>query len=1358
MIRSIGVVVVLASAVVGALGVEPAPQGGKVQLQLLWPLHRQAYQTNEWIDLSVVRSGPRELPPGDLQLAVKGDDGSKLGFTFPLAAVAAEGPEARRTEHLHLDGRLLRPGRYAVEVSAYGETARGQMEVYSHLRKSSFRIVDWASYAKGPEQAVLGEDSLGFNVLYASYGGLSPDDSIRGGLDYMWCCTMSGAHQMDIRLECDWSDPYVIRGGTARVVRRAFMDRVNPNAIGVHFYDEPGLTWHKHPATGQFTPHNVPAQERAYKSAFGREPLQYHLVKADKGQDADRWREWGRWKLSFMDAAWQLAGFGVNWVRPDFLPATQSVYGWPAYADGYYFNVVRSLPVISGHGGYDDTGGAYFGPSFTFEFGRARDLEKPNWYLPAWYAGMPSDRFRMEQYLSFMNNLQGMMKPPDLRVHRPATMGPTADGIVESNKLMARLGTIFTTMPVTRPDVAVLYSMSQNLHAQTRDMNDNYLGGHHAREKTLVAYLAGKLIHTLLFPIVEEDVLDGTLAAHHKVVVLPGINFLERPVIQALEDFSARGGAVLVSDDSQVKIKGATKVGAPADVSLMLQVGKLWEQGKPEEAFKQSTAGNYLKMAEPFARALQAQLQQRGIRPVADCDNPTVVLSRQALGDIEYVFAVNASYDAGVGTMNSIKPATAALSLPADGRPVYDAVLGGTSADFKPGRSGLAAELRFGPGQMRVFARSARPIHGVQVLTPTIFRDYTVAKDPLHVTVGAVVVDDKGRVLSGSLPLRIRLIDPLGVTRYDLYRATDHGTFTMNLPLAANDPAGRWTVAIQEMLANTEDTAAFAYTPPTQCGALAGSTPRAAFFGQDRQNIFRLFHTHQEVTIVKGTSAYNSAAAERLVQILKPWNIRCTVVTAAEAGKPREITAEEAPTWCGMEPGKVKPGRDNPPSLVGFNVRGAAILLGTPEDNPLIGFLQKSGFLPYRPEAANFPGRGRGMIAWQRDGVGYEQESVTLIAYDAKGMDDAVGSLYEAVASLNPLTRWVLASANTVTPASRAPHVAPEAAIAWKAVLPDRAAGLKALPNGTVVVLTQDGSLTALDARGKVAWQKALTGGDSWALAPSADGKLSVVGASQHVAGFDALGRQIFDVPLTTDKPVPVVTFVAASPDGTRIAAGADNGKLTMLGGNGKTIWTIGGVDPNDKKARPNPYVSGTFVSGGKTLVALNQNEVHVLSAADGKVEARAGGVNGVFAAQPAAYGLLLSDGRNVSLYSPQQRKVERSFALPDVGVASDVAEGEAVIVGTEVDGAVRKLKAAANGTTQTVWLHRVPGHVVKKVVAHGERTATAYWGGLVQVLDTSGGVVAERKFSQDVAAIDWLGDRLVVGLADGRLMALTIR
>ncbi len=1099
-------------------GFRPA---GDAKVQVDLPLGRVAYQTNESIDVTVLRSGAETVPAGELALALAGEDGSTMAFSFPL-----EAKDSPAVEHLRLNGRLLRPGKYTLEATAHGVSARKEIEIHSHVRKSSFRLVDWSSRAKGAEQATMGEDSLGFNLLYAAYGGISPDEAIRGGVDYMWCCTMGGGHQMDLRMECDWSDPYVLQGGAARVARQAFRDRTRPNCVGVHFYDEPGLTWWKHAKTGEMTPHNIPAQDRSYRAAFDRDPLQYGDVKTDDPASVARWTHGGRWKLGFMDAAWKVSQHAVSAVDPNLLSVTQSVYGYGAYGDGYYFNVARSLPILSGHGGYDDYGGGYYNPLYTFEMGRMRELRKPNWYLPTWYGNIPSDRYRLEQYESFAYGLQGMAKPPDIQVHHPFST-PSTDGVVETNLLMGRLGTAFTTMPPTRPPVAVLYSMSQNLHAQALDRNDNYEGSGHVRERVYLVYLAGLRLHTPIMPIVEEDVLDGTLAAHHKAVVLAGIQSLDPKVVAALEAYAAGGGSVIVSDDCTVAIKGATKLGMELDRSFFQAMSKAWKENRKEDHAKLNRAGNYLKAAEPVAAALRPKLEAIGVKPVFECDNPEIIATRQASGDVEYLFAVNASYDEKAGGMNSIKPTVAKIGIPGN---VYDAVNGG---EAKPGM------VRFGPGQMRAWARTARPIGGVQVLPPVVRNDFTRLDDPLHVEIAAMVTDAEKRVLAGSIPLSVRVTDPLGRVRYDLHRATEQGLFRMTLPLAANDPAGAWRVTVRDLLTDScEDTASFTFTPAPQCAALAGAVDRAIAFGDDRNRIFRFFRTHQDVTLVKGASDWNGAQAERLAGILKPWGIRARIVAATEVAKARELSPEERATWCGLHPGKLQPGQALNPAQVGFAVQGPVVLLGSPEDNSLLKFALENDFLPYKPSKNGFPGRGRGYLSWQRDCVGLGQESVSLIAYDAAGMAEAVGSLYEAQAGLEPLTPLVLPATATVTPANKAADKVARGEVSWMLTLPDRA-----LIRGPYV-LAKDGTFLKVDAAGKTLWQKTLEGGEAWGLEVSGD--RVIVGATHRLIGFDGSGQQAFETPTSPQTGMALVA------DGASIQVATQDGMVTSYGFDGK--------------------------------------------------------------------------------------------------------------------------------------------------------------------------------------------------------------
>ena len=1068
-LRRIATVLVLASVLHAAAG----------EVKLLLPLGRTAYQTNEAIPLAVVRSAAVPLTPGTLELTLTGADGTRMAFTFAIG-----GDRPRTTEHVRLNAWLLRPGRYTVGAACDGATASADLEVYPHIRRSTFRLVNWGR-AKDNDQLSQGEDSLGYNLFYGHYANDEKGNFIRAGVDFMPNCVMSGGHQMDLRSECDWSDPYVVRGGTARVTRRALAERTRPNVPGIHFYDEPGLTWHKHPATGDWTPHGIPSQVRAYESAFGRKPISYHQVDPANPEHVRQWKHWARWKLGFMDAAWKDAQFGVSTVQPSFLSVTQSQYGFSAYTDGYYFNVVRSLPVVSGHGGYHSWGPGYFNPSYTLEVARARDLEKPCWYLPGWFGNTTADEFRLEQYLAFQTNIQGMVSPPDIDPFKPESR-PSSEGVVESNHLMSRLGTIFTTMAPTRPPVAMLYCLSHLLDAQAKDRSVNYAHATPHGQNIVFTYLAGKLLHHQFLPVVDEDIVDGTLAASHKAIILTSITFLDPEVTAALEDFAANGGLVLLTADCTVKIKGAVSLGVTPALPDAALVEKLLKEQKNEEAQPYLTTGKHLDGARPLAKAIGTQLAKAGIRPVFECDNSGISASRQAAGDIEYLFAVNAEYDAKAGGFLSLKPAAATIALPDDGRPVYDAVRGGAVAELKKAGGKLAGSFRFGPGQMRVFARTARPIGTVRALTPVLHTDFTAAEAPIRLDAGATLLAADGRPLSGSAPLELKLIDPLGATRYRLLRATRQGTLTVRLHLAANDPAGDWKVVVRDLLANTEDTATFAWQPPRRCAALAGTAWRAVAFPADRERIFRFTRLFSDLTLVTGESPYNAKAAARIAAILAPWGVRCKTLPAAEANRPREITAEQAKTWVGIQFGRAKPGRANSPSMVGFDIDGPAILLGTPADNPLIAHVAKGGFLPYPPTADGFPGGGRGYLAWQRDAIGHGQESLTLIAYDAEGMAEAVGSLYEAAAGIAPLTPWRLPATHALAPATKALDLLPEPKVAWQVALPERAVAMKA-QGTTLTVLSHDASLSTIDASGKLTGSKPAGGATPAQVGAAAD-------------------------------------------------------------------------------------------------------------------------------------------------------------------------------------------------------------------------------------------------------------------------------
>jgi hypothetical protein len=368
------------------------------------------------------------------------------------------------------------------------------------------------------------------------------------------------------------------------------------------------------------------------------------------------------------------------------------------------------------------------------------------------------------------------------------------------------------------------------------------------------------------------------------------------------------------------------------------------------------------------------------------------------------------------------------------------------------------------------------------------------------------------------------------------------------------------------------------------------------------------------------------------------------------------------------------------------------------------------------------------MIAWQRDCVGLNQESVALVAYDPAGVDEAVGTLYEIAAGIDPLMALVAPATASVGAANKAPARAPELAVAWQLGLPDRAAGLRA-----GLALTEDGTLTAFDAAGKIAWQQSFDAGET--LTWDASEHLIAVGTTHSVIGLDRAGKTLFKI------AAPAVTCVAVAPDGASVAFGTADGKLTVCDAAGKPTSTVAGGDAKT----PRPALAAMFASDGKSIVAVTAQEAHVI--AEGKIVQRIGGVSGRVAPIRDGASILLSDG-NEKVLVVADGKIAATVPVAKAGVVA--LSGGAVA--TEMDGGVRFVKDG-----KVAWEHKAARRLTKRVAANGGRVAVAYWGGSIAVLE-AGAVKAAQSFPSDVAEMAWSGDRLVVGLADGRVLGLDVK
>jgi len=500
-------------------------------------------------------------------------------------------------------------------------------------------------------------------------------------------------------------------------------------------------------------------------------------------------------------------------------------------------------------------------------------------------------------------------------------------------------------------------------------------------------------------------------------------------------------------------------------------------------------------------------------------------------------------------------------------------------------------------------------------------------------------------------------------------------------------------------------------------------------------------------------------------------------------------------------------------------VPGPCVLLGNPDDNPILkfftekcmaGLMQKpTNVLPYLPARDTFPGRSRGLVAWQIDCVGHGIESLACIAYDAEGMAEAVGTLFEAASNLRPLTDWVLPAHSALAPATKKQPGAPPIEAAWTAQVPDRAVGMAAFgvpPSGGLVVASYDGTLTAFDGSGKKLWDRTTEhSGEHMAFAASPDGKTLAMSGGFWLVAFDASGKELFDKKAFPDGRRQFVTALTVAPDGETIFAGTGDSCVIAFDRRGRRRWLTPEPswteytkaveaykaemkvwerkkDPNapDKPKPPNhrwpdPYRRVVLSADGTTLLAAASKGAHLYDAAKGAFLGPIPGVGDAFPILADGDGFLAHDGaKALQRISVADRKVAKSIPLPAAQLVALSRKGDGWLLGTESDGAVRLISGdlagaglvpapassgapAKDAPTQATWTHIADTRIVKEAHAAGDATVVVYWGGTVRILDAKGALKAETLLPQDVAATALAAGRLIVTLADGRVVALKL-
>jgi outer membrane protein assembly factor BamB len=477
----------------------------------------------------------------------------------------------------------------------------------------------------------------------------------------------------------------------------------------------------------------------------------------------------------------------------------------------------------------------------------------------------------------------------------------------------------------------------------------------------------------------EEDVERGRLLEGDKVLLVVGQTIpLPDKVVSGIAEFQKAGGTVLVAD-SQVEIPGARK--------LSVSFKAFHETHQPHGWRYHTAVGGHalydraFAAAAPKAKALREALA--GILPpAAECANLRVQLSTLKNGAGRYLFAINmtppptdskkpSGWWDGTPDQYGVLPVREKILLPAGASAVYD-VLSGAEVPLSPDGDKRAIEADLASVPARLYALLPERIAKLNLsATPAV-------RPGESLRVRASVAGAAGAPLDAAVPLRLLFKDPAGKEKYCLYRVTAKAGAEELLPVAINDAPGTWTLEVTELFSGK--TAALGVEVRGDAKLPASlSRELGEVIVCDGAPVAGLLQRKKPLLIVPdGEAPGLLAAASKLEEALRAKGIPCELKEAK---------------------GFVGDGKPTEPKRDGYafhlpSVRGNMILLSLPGGGSLAGPLWASR-LPIRHLSENYPGKGRGLLAYAWSPFSGQEDVILLGAGDESGLEKAVTKLLE---------------------------------------------------------------------------------------------------------------------------------------------------------------------------------------------------------------------------------------------------------------------------------------------------------------------------------------------------------------------------
>lgn len=324
-------------------------------------------------------------------------------------------------------------------------------------------------------------------------------------------------------------------------------------------------------------------------------------------------------------------------------------------------------------------------------------------------------------------------------------------------------------------DVAFLESFASQMFARrgTYGWNGGWMGD--AYNILAYAQLQPEVVYDQT---IERDGLE-----QFKVLVMVDCDVLTETIVEAVENFQAKGGIIVGDENLCPAIKP----------DILLQ-----SYSRPKEADKAR------QLMQEKAAALRQELDAHYSR-YAESSNSDVVTRCRQHGGADYVFAVNDLREYGdyVGqhglVMENGLPSDTVISVSRNGGVVYDLVSHKqVKANAEDGKLAIGAHVE--PCGGRLFMIVDKAIGETKISGPEN------AVRGQQVTMNVTVSDVDGQPVDAMVPLHVQVMDPEGqAAEFSGYYGADDGRLQLTLDIAPNDRPGIWTVKATELAAGTSD-------------------------------------------------------------------------------------------------------------------------------------------------------------------------------------------------------------------------------------------------------------------------------------------------------------------------------------------------------------------------------------------------------------------------------------------------------------------------------------------------------------------------------------------------------------------------